>query len=49
MNTALLQQATTLDLDEQIELVEAIWDNIASHNAAPALYRFHAPASPPLS
>lgn len=37
MNTQLLQQASTLDIDEQIELVEAIWDNITSHNAAPAL------------
>jgi putative addiction module component (TIGR02574 family) len=37
MNTQLLQQASTLDIDEQIELVEAIWDNITRHNAAPAL------------
>ena len=26
MNTQLLQQARVLDIDEQIELVEAIWD-----------------------
>ena len=28
MNTQLLQQASVLDIDEQIELVEAIWDGI---------------------
>ena len=37
MNTQLLQQASVLDLDEQIELVEAIWDCIVSRNAAPSL------------
>ncbi|MDD5273232.1 MAG: addiction module protein, partial [Methylovulum sp.] len=37
MNTQLLQQATALNIDEQLELVEAIWDNIVSHDAAPAL------------
>jgi putative addiction module component (TIGR02574 family) len=37
MNAQLLQQATALNIDEQLELVEAIWDNIASHDAAPAL------------
>lgn len=37
MNTQLLQQACVLDIDEQIELVEAIWNNIVSHNAVPAL------------
>jgi len=37
MNTQLLQQASVLDLDEQIELVEAIWDGIVNHNAAPSL------------
>ncbi|MBT9096219.1 addiction module protein [Methylovulum psychrotolerans] len=37
MNTQLLKQATALNIDEQLELVEAIWDNIASHDAAPAL------------
>jgi putative addiction module component (TIGR02574 family) len=37
MNTQLLQQASVLDLDEQIELVEAIWDGIVSRNAAPTL------------
>jgi len=26
MNTQRLQQASVLDVDEQIELVEAIWD-----------------------
>lgn len=37
MNTHLLQQASILDIDEQIELVEAIWNNIASRGAAPSL------------
>ena len=37
MNTRLLQQASVLDIDEQIELVEAIWDGIVSREAAPAL------------
>jgi putative addiction module component (TIGR02574 family) len=37
MNTELLQQARVLDIAEQIELVEAIWDGIASRCAAPAL------------
>lgn len=35
MNTQLLQQASVLDIDEQIELVEAIWDGIARRGAAP--------------
>ena len=37
MNAQLLQQASTLDIDEQIELVEAMWDSIVSRGAAPAL------------
>ena len=37
MNTQLLQQARVLDIDEQIELVEAIWDSIVSRGAAPSL------------
>lgn len=37
MNTQLLQQASVLDLDEQIELVEAIWDGIVNRNAVPSL------------
>ena len=37
MNTHLLQQARVLDIDEQIELVEAIWDGIVSRGAAPPL------------
>ncbi len=37
MNTQLLQQARALDIDEQIELVEAIWDGIVSRSAAPSL------------
>jgi len=36
MNTQLLQQASVLDIDEQIELVEAIWDGIVSRGAAPS-------------
>ena len=37
MNTHLLQQASVLNVDEQIELVEAIWDGIVSRSAAPSL------------
>lgn len=37
MNTQLLQQASLLDIDERIELVEAIWDGIVSRYAAPSL------------
>lgn len=37
MNTHLLQQASLLAVDEQIELVEAIWDGIVSRGAAPSL------------
>jgi putative addiction module component (TIGR02574 family) len=37
MNTQLLKQANALDIDEQIELVEAIWDGIVSRGAAPSL------------
>jgi len=37
MNTQLLQQASALDVDEQIELVEAIWDGIVSRGFVPSL------------
>jgi len=37
MNTHLLQQASILDIYDQIELVEAIWNNIVSRGAAPSL------------
>ena len=37
MNTHLLQQASVLNVDEQSELVEAIWDGIVSRDAAPSL------------
>ena len=37
MNISLLQQASVLDIDEQIELVEAIWDGIVNRKAAPPL------------
>jgi putative addiction module component (TIGR02574 family) len=37
MNTHLLQQASMLDVDEQIELVEAIWNGIVSRGAVPSL------------
>ena len=37
MNTKLLQQASVLDVDEQIELVEAIWDGIVSRGYEPSL------------
>ncbi|MES2295796.1 MAG: addiction module protein [Pseudomonadota bacterium] len=33
----LLRQASALAMDEQIDLVEAIWDGIASANGAPPL------------
>lgn len=35
MNTQLLDQARRLSIEEQIELVEALWDDIASRNAVP--------------
>jgi putative addiction module component (TIGR02574 family) len=37
MNTQLLEQARKLDINEQIDLVEAIWDGIASRGEAPPL------------
>jgi putative addiction module component (TIGR02574 family) len=37
MNTQLLEQARKLDINEQIDLVEAIWDGIASRGEAPLL------------
>jgi putative addiction module component (TIGR02574 family) len=37
MNSQLLQQARLLDINEQIELVEAIWDGIVKSSAAPSL------------
>ena len=37
MNAQFLHQASLLDIDEQIELVEAIWNNIINRNAVPAL------------
>lgn len=37
MNTRLLDQARQLSLEEQIELVEALWDSIAECNAVPPL------------
>jgi putative addiction module component (TIGR02574 family) len=37
MNTQLLDQARELSLDEQIELVEALWNNIVERNAVPPL------------
>lgn len=37
MQTELLQQAKQLDINEQIELVEAIWNNISKREAVPAL------------
>ncbi len=35
MNSQLLEQARVLNVDEQIELVEAIWDGIVSRDAVP--------------
>ena len=37
MNTHILQQASVLDIDEQIELVEAIWNGIVSRGITPSL------------
>lgn len=37
MNTTLFRQASLLDIDEQIELVEAIWNGIVSRHAVPLL------------
>jgi putative addiction module component (TIGR02574 family) len=37
MNTQLLDQARKLDIGEQIDLVEAIWDGIASRGEIPPL------------
>jgi putative addiction module component (TIGR02574 family) len=37
MNTRLFDQARKLSVDEQIELVEALWDNIVERNAVPPL------------
>jgi putative addiction module component (TIGR02574 family) len=37
MDTALLRQASVLAIDEQIELVEAIWSNITALGKTPAL------------
>lgn len=35
MNVHLLDQARRLSVEEQIELVEALWDNIAQHAVPP--------------
>jgi putative addiction module component (TIGR02574 family) len=35
MNTSLLDQVRELPLDEQLELVEALWDSISDRNAVP--------------
>ncbi|MFY9261587.1 MAG: addiction module protein [Gallionella sp.] len=37
MNTTLLRQASLLDIEEQIELVEAIWNGMVSRQAVPPL------------
>jgi len=37
MNTNLLEQAKLLDIDEQIELVEAIWNGIVNRGVAPSI------------
>ena len=36
MNTQLLKQASQLSLDDQLELVEALWDAIAQRGLVPA-------------
>lgn len=35
MNTHLLDQARQLSVEEQLELVEALWDDIAKRHAVP--------------
>ncbi len=35
MNTHLLEQAQKLPVEEQLELVGALWDSIAEHGAIP--------------
>lgn len=35
MSTSLLDQARQLSLDEQLDLVESLWDDIARRNAVP--------------
>jgi putative addiction module component (TIGR02574 family) len=35
MNTSLFDQVRQLSVEEQIELVEALWDNIVEPNAVP--------------
>ena len=35
MNTQLLSQARQLSVEDQLELVEALWDGIAKRSAAP--------------
>lgn len=37
MNTQLFDQAKRLTLDEQIELVEALWDNIVERHGVPPI------------
>ncbi len=37
MNTNLLEQASQLDIDEQIELVEAIWNGIIGRGVVPSI------------
>lgn len=37
MNTQLLEQVNALGLDEQLELVEAIWDGIVNRGTTPPL------------
>lgn len=37
MNARLLDQARKLSVNEQIELVEALWDNIVERDAVPPM------------
>lgn len=37
MNTRLFDEARQLSVEDQLELVEALWDEIAKRNAAPQL------------
>ena len=37
MNTELLQRASALNINEQIELVKAIWDGIVARGQTPSI------------
>ncbi len=37
MNTQLLERVKQLSIEDQLELIEALWDSIAEHDAVPPL------------